>query len=165
MQVGAVFGIIFALIVMAFVLYFGSAQIMNIICLGNVGQTNKVIRDLENMVDDIQASGEGSSDTFRMGTPSSARLCFVDPDDPSRSITGGWLPDPDLFIEEEIRTNGYNAWIEYNCGSSVNGYRMDYIVLKGPSDPDRNYNFCADSGDTLLLTNIGIEVRLEKLTV
>ena len=34
MQVGAVFGLIFALIVMAFVLYFGSAQAYDVHYLG-----------------------------------------------------------------------------------------------------------------------------------
>lgn len=156
MQVGAVFGLIFALIVMAFVLYFGSAQIVNIMCLGNTGQTSKVVKDLGNLVGDIQSSGEGSRDTFRMGIPSNARVCFIDPSDPSPSLTGDWWPDPDLFIEEEIKANGYNTWIEYNCGSSDNGYKTDYAVTDS--------NFCTGSGDTLLLTNIGVEVRLEKFT-
>jgi hypothetical protein len=158
MQVGAVFGLIFALIVMAFVIYFGSTQLVNIMCLGNVGQTNNVVKNLENLVDDIQASGEGSSDTFRMSIPSNAKVCFLDPSDPSCSLAGDWWPDPEFYpiIETKIQTGGYNVWIEYNCGSSDDGYRMDYAVTDS--------NFCASSGDTLLLTNIGIEVRVEMFT-
>jgi hypothetical protein len=157
MQVGAVFGIIFALIVMAFVLYLGSTQITNIMCLGNVGQTNKAVKDLENLVDDIQASGEGSSDTFRLSISTNAMVCFIDPDDPGRSVSGGWLPDPEIYpiIATKIQTGNYNVWIEYNCGDADPAYRMDYMVTES--------NFCADSGDTLLLTNIGVEVRVEKL--
>ena len=55
MQVGAVFGLIFALIVMGLILFFGSEQLMNIICIGNIGQTNKVVKNLEYKIDDIQA--------------------------------------------------------------------------------------------------------------
>jgi hypothetical protein len=156
MQVGAVFGMIFAIIVMAFLLVFGSDQIANIMCLGNVGQTSKSIKDLEKVVDDIQASGEGSSDTFRMRIPGNAEVCFVNPDDPRPSISGGWLPDPELYpiIEQKIRTGNLNVWVEYNCGSVEPGYVMDYIVTDS--------NFCAASGETLLLTNLGIQVRVEK---
>jgi hypothetical protein len=157
MQVGAVFGIIFALIVMAFVIYFGAGQIVNIICLGNTGQTAKSVKNLESMVDDIQAAGEGSSDTFSMNIPSNAKVCFIDPNDPSPSITGDWLPDPNSFIEEIIKMEGYNIWIFYNCGESDGGHRMNYLVTDS--------NFCAKEGDNLLLTNIGIQVKVEKLAV
>jgi hypothetical protein len=154
MQVGAVFGIIFALIIMAFVLYFGADQIANIMCLGNTGQTTKTVHNLESLVDEIQAAGEGSSDTFRMNIPDNAKVCFINPSDPSPSIIGDWLPDPS--IEEIIRFEGFNAWIFYNCGKSDRGQKMDFIVT------DRN--FCAHSGDTLLLTNIGIQVKVEELS-
>lgn len=155
MQVGAVFGIIFALIVMAFVLYFGADQIANIICLGNTGQTTKEVMNLENLVDDIQAAGEGSSDTFRMNIPDNAKVCFIDPNNPSPSIVGDWVPDPNSFIEEIIKMEGFNMWIFYNCGKSDNGHKTDFLVTDN--------NFCASSGDTLLLTNIGIQVKVEML--
>jgi len=158
MEVGAVFGMIFAIIVMGFIIYFGSGQIINIICMGNIGQTSKAIRNLEVLVDDIQASGEGSSDTYRMSIPTNARVCFIDPADPRPSITGGWLPDPDEYpvIEKKIQTGGYNTWIDYKCGDADPAHRMNYIVVDS--------NFCVGAGDTVLLTNIGIEVRIEKLT-
>jgi hypothetical protein len=163
MQVGAVFGIIFAIIVMALLLAFGSGQIINIICLGNLAQTNKAIRDLEFLVDGIQASGPESSDTFGVSIPGNARLCFVDPEHPEPNFLGRWNPDPDSFIELDIKEKGYNLWIEYGCGSSDKGYRMDYVVVRGPSDTT-NRNFCIGSGETLLLTNIGVEVRVEPFT-
>lgn len=156
MQVGAVFGIIFAIIVMAFVLMFGSDQIINIICMGNLAQTNKAIKDLEYLADGIQSSGPGSSNTFEVGIPGSARLCFVDPEHPEPNFLGKWNPDPDLFIVEEIQANGYNLWIEYGCGSSDKGYRMDYVTTDS--------NFCVGPGESLLLTNIGVEVSIEPFT-
>lgn len=162
MQVGAVFGLIFALIVMGFVLFFGSSQIANVMCIGSIGQTTKAVKNLEALVDDIQASGEGSSDTYRVNTAGNANLCFIDPDDPRPSISGRWLPDPDLYpvTEKKIQTGHYNVWIEYNCGNMEPGYIMDYVVTPFPGQPG---NFCIGAGETLLLTNIGAEVRVERL--
>lgn len=155
MQVGAMFGIIFALIVMAFVILFGTGQINNMLCTGSMGQTSKTIRNLEIVVGDIQASGEGSGDIIRLSLPENARVCFVNPDNPSPSILGDWMPDPNLFIEEEIQSNSYNMWIEYGCGVAGEGYDMHYVYT--------NSNFCAIKGDRLLLTNTGIEVSVQKV--
>jgi hypothetical protein len=161
MEVGAVFGIIFALIVMAFVILFGTGQITNIMCMGSVAQTSKEVKNLGAMVDDIQASGEGSSDTFPVRIASNAELCFIDTADPRPNIIGGWLPDPDTYpvIEKKIQTEGLNIWINYNCGGTEPGYVMDYIVTP---EPGQAGNFCVHAGDTLLLTNLGTTVRVEK---
>jgi hypothetical protein len=155
MQVGAVFGIIFAIIVMAIVLVFGSGMITDMMCMGSLGQTNKVIDNLNDMTDRVQSLDEGSSTPFDVNLPSSARLCFVDPEHPNRSIIGDWMPDPGLFIEDEIHANGYNMWIEYNCGSSDTGLYMKYLATES--------NFCVKKGDRLLLTNTGISVNIKKL--
>jgi hypothetical protein len=166
MQVGAVFGLILALIVMAVVLFFGSGQIANIICIGNVGQTNNAIKNLESLVDDIQASAEGSSDTFRLSIPQNAEVCFIDPEDPSISVVNGWVPDDDMWpiIQEKILSQGYNVWIEYKCGNPESGYKMKYVVTP---EPGQKGNFCAGSGETILLTNVdtneGVRVMVEKL--
>ena len=69
MQVGAVFGLIFALIVMGFVLMLGTGQITEIFCLSSVGQTSKAVKNLETVVDQVYASSEGSSDTLRIRGP------------------------------------------------------------------------------------------------
>ncbi len=155
MQVGMVFGIIFALIVMAMVLTFGSGMIADMMCMGSLGQTNKAIEDMADAVSRVHSLDEGSSSPFDVSLPSSARVCFVDPEDPSPSITGGWMPDPGLFIEEEIQANGYNIWLEYNCGESDRGFSMRYLETES--------NFCAERGDRLLLTNTGMTVSVRRL--
>ena len=164
MQVGAVFGLIMAIIVMGFVLVFGTGLFEDMMCIGNVGQTNKAVKSLESVIDSVQALDEGSSDTFRVSIPTNAVVCFVDPDDPRPSIVGGWMPDPELYpvIKENIETGSYNMWIEYNCGSGTNpGYVVDRMVRPQPGQAG---NFCVRAGDTLLLTNVGVHVRVEKFT-
>lgn len=155
MQVSAIFGIIFALIVMGFVMIFGTGIFQDMMCVGNNGQVTKAYKDLEAVVDQVQALDDGSTKSFRMGIPTGSRICFVDPADPSHNITGDWFPDPNLLIEEEIMDNGYNTWIEYGCGPSTDGFRMQYLVT--------DKNFCTISGDRVLLTNIGVQVRVEKI--
>lgn len=157
MQVGAIFGLIFAILVMAFMIFFGSGMLEDFICVGNVGQTNHVIQNLEGLIDDIQASGSNSRKQFIMNIPRNAKVCFVDPENPGRNILGGWNPDPNLYIEEEIKAQGYNLWIEYNCGTNPPGHKLDYLVI--------DENFCVGSKEIILLTNIGIEVRVEKKAV
>ncbi len=161
MQVGHAFGIIFAIIVMGFVILVGTGMFQDMMCVGNIGQTDRAVKQLEDRVDNVQALDSGSSTTFRMTMPSNAMVCFIDPEDPRPSITGNWLPDPDLYpvIEQSIRTGGYNVWIEHGCGESDPGYRMAHITLPGEGHQG---NFCVRSGDTLMLTNVGTEVMIEK---
>ena len=146
---------------MGFILLFGTGFFGDMMCIGNVGQTNKIVKNLEEIVDKVQALDEGSSTTFKMTLPSNGMVCFIDPTDPRPSITGNWLPDPELYpvIETRIKTGGYNVWIEYNCGNTNPGYIMKYIVTP---EPGQRGNFCVASGDTLMLTNTGVEVRLER---
>ena len=162
MQVGAVFGIIFAVIVLGFVLVLGTDQITNVMCTSSIAQTSKEVKNLETMVNDLQASGSGSSDSVQLRIAGNAEVCFVDPSDPRPNIIGGWLPDPDLYpvIESKIQTGMLNVWINYNCGTTEPGYTMDHVVT---SIPGQTGNFCARAGDTILLTNVGTQVRIEKL--
>jgi hypothetical protein len=155
MQVGAMFGLVFAIIVMIFVLAFGFGFIPDMMCVGNVGQINRVVTNIESLVDTIQSLDEGSSDEFRVNIPEDNKICFIDPEDPGPNIAEDWYPPPDLFIEEEIKSSGYNTWIDYSCGDSDSGYKIRYLVT--------NSNFCVSRGDRLLLTNIGVEVRAERI--
>ena len=70
------------------------------------------------------------------------------------------MPDPDLYLEDEIHSSGYNMWIEYKCGSSDKGYIMKHI--KTPTS-GQSGNFCAVNKDILVLTNIGVQVSIDKL--
>ena len=51
MQVGAIFGLIFAIIVMAFILIFGTDIFQDMMCVGSNGQVIKAVKDLESVVD------------------------------------------------------------------------------------------------------------------
>lgn len=157
MQIAAVFGIVFAIIVLIFILIFGAGQIINIMCLGNIGTTNTAVKNLEAVVEDVASSGQGSTDIFDVNIPDNARICIINPYDPSASVTGGWMPDRDMLIGEEIQDRGYTLWIEYNCGKTGDGYKIPSIIT--------DTNYCVEGGEKLLLTNMGIKVKAEKFIV
>jgi len=161
MEVGMVFGLVFAVIVMGAIFLFGTGTFEKMICAGDVAQTTKALKDLETVVDKVQVLDEGSRQTFRMRLPVNSKICFVDPDDPEPNLIGDWYPKSDALIEEEIQSSRYNVWIDYSCGEGDRGYRMKYLITAEPGKPG---NFCAESGDTVLLINRGIEVSVEKYT-
>jgi hypothetical protein len=154
MQVGAIFGIIFAIIVMVFLLGGGVSMLQDMFCLGSIAQVNSAVQEFERMAKHIRDSGLDSRNVYRLSLPGGARICFIDPEDPGPNFLGEWNPDPSLHIEDEIMAKGYTLWIEYNCGSaSMDGKASPYIYEEG--------NFCAESGDRVMLTNKGVDVLVE----
>jgi len=153
MNVGMVFAIIFAVIVMGVVLIFGSQQIVNIICLGNEAQTGKAIKDLETSVKNLYGQAQGSTNVFDLNLPSDSRFCFINSSDPSARPGADWNPDP--VIQTMIKNNGYNLWYSHCTGKS--GYVINHLMI--PS----NKNFCVKSGSELYLENKGFWVSIQKI--
>ena len=154
MDTGLVFGIIFAIIIIALLLVFGIEQIVNIFCMGNIAQADKSVKDLENEVESVYNLAEGSARTFTVRIPGNARICLVNPDDPSPM--NSWAPDPDLYesIKYSIESKQQNVWIKYGCGTSDDGYRIRYLQV--------SENFCAGSGTELYVENRGYYVAIER---
>ncbi len=158
MNVGAVFGIIFAAIFIGFILAFGTGAITDIFCVGNVAQTNNAVKQLEIAVENLYVRGsEGSSDEYTLNIPDNARVCFVNSTDASPNVLGGWMPDPDTahIVKRKIETQNLNVWVYYNCGSQEPGYRIEYLSV--PS------SFCASPGTSLYLENKGLSVEISKM--
>ncbi len=153
MNTSLVFGIIFAIIVIAFVLVFGAEQITNIFCVGNTAQVSKAVNDLENEVENVYNLGQGSSMPFLVKIPKDSLICLINYDDPSPM--NNWNPDPDIFesINYSVRNKGQNVWIDYGCANDE-GYRISHLRL--------SENFCVDTGTELYLENMGSYVRIER---
>lgn len=152
MNVGMVFAVIFAIVVMGLVLIFGVDQIINIFCFANEAQTIKAIRDLETEVNNLYVLAEGASKQFDLRIPGDAEFCFVNPSSPGANLLKGWEPDP--VVVSLITENGYNLWYTHCTGQ--NGHNIAYL---SPSD-----NFCMKSGVILYLENKGTYVDITELT-
>lgn len=154
------FAIIFAIIIVGIIVAVGFTQIQQFFCFGSVAQTDKAVKDIESLADEVFVLSEGSSKTYLLALPSDSKLCFINrthPDvtpylDPGKT----WNPDP-LVISQMLRnpsSPSYQAplWI-YRCGDSFGqGYKMRYL------SPSRS--FCSRHGDQLVLENKGRTVDI-----
>lgn len=154
MDTGLVFGIIFAIIIMALLLVFGMEQIVNIFCVGNIAQADKSVKDLENTVENVYNLAEGSAMPFRVAIPKNSKLCLINYNDPAPM--NSWNPDPDLYnsIKYSIENRRYNVWIRYGCGTEEIGYRINYLEL--------TENFCVSGNTELYVENKGYHVAIER---
>lgn len=157
MNVGMVFAIIFAMIMIAMILVFGIGQIGNVFCLSSDAQVAGSIRDLEAMVEEVYVMSEGSSRVFDVRLPGGSQLCFVDPQDPGTNQFAGqeavhnWIADP--AYEAIIEDYGYNLW--YTQCSGKSGYQFEHLQVSGRG------SFCVDGGDSLYLANRGRYVEVD----
>jgi hypothetical protein len=154
MNTGLVFGIIFAIIIIAMLLVFGLEQIVNIFCISNIAQTDKAAKDLEHEVENVYNLAEGSMVPFKVAIPRNAKLCLIDPDDPSPQ--NSWVPHPDLYdsMKYEIENKRYNVWLIYGCGTNDKGYKINYL--------ETTENFCVKGGTELYVENKGYHVAIER---
>ncbi len=154
MSVGMVFALIFTVIVIFFVLLFGSGIINNIFCFGNNAQMKKSLEDIQDIVENrIYPKSQGSSETYKLNVPGDIKFCFINPSNPEDNLAGDWVPE--RIYQNLIKEHGYNVWI-YMCGGQK-GYTIKHLFIS----PDKN--FCAKSGDTLYIENQGPHVSIEKM--
>lgn len=156
MNVGAVFGIITAILVIVFVILLGSGQISNMFSLGGIAQVNKAVLNFEEVVDDLYSAAQGSSDRYKFRIPETAKVCFIDPEHPEPNLDSGWRPDPTRYniIKNTIQLNNYNIWIEYGVNSGDNPGKRNSKIYVGE-------NFCAGPSDYVYLENTGTEVSVQ----
>lgn len=147
-----VFIIIFAIIVIGFILVYGGGTIMDVFCIGNIAATDKSIKDMEHIVQEVYHFAEGSSQVFQLNLPRSVKICFINSSSPESNIIKGWKPDP--VIEDIIKTEGYNIWIYYNCGNRDTGFKINYLST--------SENFCITGSNKLYLENRGTYITVEK---
>lgn len=151
MNVGLVFGIIFAIIVMGFTLFFGFKYINEVMSLSCESQMGQQVTNLENGVESTLALSMDSVQKLKIIIPACIeKMCFVDPDYPElESAEGGWAPDG--FLTDFISRYKYNVVIIKSSGQ-IDGYEIDkfkpYI------------NFCLTSTKTANLRNTGTIVEI-----
>jgi hypothetical protein len=149
MTVGMVFMLIFTVVVIGFITFFGFQAITDFFCLSGDAQVQKSYNNIEDAVESLYTKTRGSSQTISVNIPSSTRICFVNSSDPGPNILGGWLPDPDL--EDIIRVKGYSTWITLCRGGE--GYIMDHIRVEK--------SFCIISSGEVYIQNMGRYVDIE----
>ncbi|MEE9323143.1 MAG: hypothetical protein V3U72_01230 [Candidatus Aenigmarchaeota archaeon] len=150
MNVGFVFGIILAIIIIGFLLFFGIKYIgewSEMACESQMGQQ---ITNLKNAVKSTLALSQGGSQELRITIPSCfEKICFVDPDHPEDYPPGGWEPETHVRI---IVVNEKNSVVICRPSGVVEGYKIDKF---------KPYvNFCMTSTKTVILRNTGTLVEI-----
>ncbi len=155
MSVGMVFALIFAIVVISFVIFFGFNVIMNIFCTGENAQIQKTVKEIKNLVENqVYPKSKGFSEVYTLNIPENTKICFVNSSDPRPNLAGDWIPDP--VYENLIKENDYTLWITFCGGES--GYHVNYLRIL----PEEN--FCAGPGSELYFENIGKWVSVEKIS-
>ena len=146
MNIGLVFGIIFAIIVMGFVVVFAAPQIMNMFAAQEDLKLSSTLNSLENHINDVYFLSEHSMVEFILDIPQSILFCFVDYSDPG-SQTSTWQR-PDITIQSMINNQMYNVW--YFKSNSQSGRSIEHLFVDS--------SFCVRAGTKLYLENKGTHV-------
>jgi hypothetical protein len=145
MNVGLVFGIIFAAILIGFIFIFGFGQIQSILGFGQEASFDKTIDDFRNAVSQVYSLSQGSVQGFDFPFPESYdSVCFVG--DPEQR-TPTW--EPDAVYTSLIEGYGYNVIVT----GTNKGYKIDNL---SPTN-----NFCIASKTKVYLRNMGRYVDVE----
>ena len=151
MNVGLVFALLAALILIAFLLVFGLGAIGGIFNVNEQAQVQKVVSDLEGVVKELYYRSPGNSVVTELGMPQGTSICFVNSSEsnvwPERWKT--WNPSQD--IKSILDANDYNIWYFYSTGNS--GYRIEHLEV-----PE---SFCTIAGTEVYLENRGTYVSAE----
>ena len=150
MNVGLVFGIIFAVIVIGFILFFGikyMGEMSETACKSQAGQQ---ISNLEKAVKSTLALSQGSSQELRVILPNCyEKMCFVDTEHPESYPEGGWEPDErtKMMTYQEKK----NVFL-FKPNGVVEGWRIEKLKP--------HINFCMSSTKKVILRNTGSLVEI-----
>ncbi len=150
MDVGLVFGIIFAAIVIILLLFFGFRYINEVMFLSCESQIGQQVINLEKGVESTLTLSMDASQKVKILVPNCIeRFCFVDPNHPEIEYEeGGWIPSE--FVTKFVSSYGYNVVIMKSNGE-IDGHKIEKF---------RPYvNFCITSTREVILRNIGTLVE------
>ena len=146
MDTSMIFGIIFAIVLIVFILVFGTGALNDIFCFSADAQMVKELKNIEQSVGDIYYLAENSGDSHTISLPSSQKICFVNSSNPAprrySDATKTW--DVDIVYQRIIKNEGYNIWY-YGCGKKQSGYSISRLEM-----PTEN-NFCATGGSKIYI--------------
>ena len=172
------FAIIFTIIIIGFLFAFAFPQIASIIGLGGQAQINKAVQDLDTVVEEVYHLAEGSSRVFSLSMPSTAKLCFIDLDNPETCAYAetwkSWCPgnpacaygrtENFIVINQTILNPNSpqylsNVWIYSSEEGIGEGYEIP--ALKPACKRTDCCSFCVRGGERLYLENRGLYVEVD----
>jgi hypothetical protein len=141
MNVGLIFGIIFAAVIIGFLLFFGFVYLNDMINANCEAMMGDQLIKLREQVGKTFRLSLGATQEFEIIIPS----CVEDP-----SSYGNW--ETSNAINIMVKSYGYNM-IVFGKDQTFDGHKIDHLTAE--------YNFCIHSKETLLLKNDGSLVMVK----
>jgi len=176
---GLPFAIIFTIIIIGFLFVFAFPQISTMIGMGGEAQINKVVKDLDSVVEEAYHLAEGSSRLFTLSMPSTAKVCFLDLNNPTTCAYAqkwkSWCPgnptcefgktEEFIVVDQTLLdpTNPQymsNIWIYRSEQDFGEGYEIP--GLEPVCDRTDCCSFCVPGGTRLYLENKGLYVEVSE---
>ncbi len=152
MNVGMLFGIIFSMIIIGFVLYFGYTYIGEYMDIqGDAGLMQQILR-LDNAADEVYNMAFESSKRFSLSFSGGGKVCFVDPSNPSSNPDDGW--ETNEVLTRMVSGNNHNVVVLLPDGRYDYGKEIEHLA------PLRSSNFCVEGDSEFLLRNEGKYVSI-----
>jgi hypothetical protein len=149
MNVGLIFGIIFAAVIIGFLLFFGFVYLNDMINANCEAMMGDQLIKLREQVGKTFRLSLGATQEFEIIIPSCVeKICFINPEDPSSY--GNW--ETSNAINIMVKSYGYNM-IVFGKDQTFDGYKIEHLTAE--------YNFCIHSKETLLLKNDGSLVMVK----
>ena len=153
MNIGMVFGIIFAIIVVGFVFAFAVPLMMDTGCNQEQLQLASALNDLDSKISAFYLHSEGSMTDHTLNIPGNVKICFINPDYPDN-------PSENLVFDPAVKTiisdsgKRFNVWYTYCDGE--NGEKIDYLFI------EPGQGFCIQGTDKIWLENKGNLVKVSR---
>ena len=157
MNIDVVFGIIFAIIIIAFVLVLGTRQITSFFCLGGDAQAAGAVHDLTAEVNNLYPLAQGSAKAVDVRIPADAALCVVNLANPAPDVSRGWDPPESvqLILSTPAHEESRNPVWSKSCGS-WNSAAVPHLVAP--------HSFCISGASQIQLVNAGDRVTAAPLS-
>jgi len=150
MDMALVFGVIFSVIVIGFVIAFAVPLIMNSGCNQQQLQMSSVLNELKNKVSDVYLLSKDSTIQYTLNIPGSSKICFLDAT-ADNNPTEGWNVDDTR--RQMIKDSQYNVW--YTDCSGEYGKSIAHL------SHETGKSFCMQTGK-IWLENIGSSVEVSR---
>lgn len=159
-----VFALIGTVIIMGALFVFAMPQFAALFAVGGQAQLQKSVDELESLIGETYNMAPGSSRIATISLSPNTRICFINPDDPTRRVwetakKWKWW-DPDPVVIQGILQNpdsdqyGSTLWIYTPDLPAGLGYTIDHLK-PAPQYSGDSGNFCIRGGVRLYVENKG----------
>lgn len=150
MEVSMLFGMIFALIVIVFLLAGGMGMVTDTLGLGGQAAMQNQVKEMSKLCDSVYWSSQGSSKSFSfkfIGGPE--RVCFLNHKDPRANPSMGWAGD---VAVEMMAKDEKKSMAVFQVNKEYQMYGLGNCLADS--------SFCVRRSAELLFTNKGDRVAI-----